>query len=173
MTKKGFLHLTSLTTLLLSACSQDMKVEQNAPVSTKEQRQLGFGSLLGEEGLSFGKASKKEEFVAGGVAANVNPYLWRATLDTFDFAPITVSDPVGGLISTDWYAADDKANERVKVNIKITSKTLRADGLKVTVFKQIRKGNDWMSLQADDKIGYDLETIILNRARQLKIKSTE
>jgi hypothetical protein len=163
--KKGLYFIPSIALL---GCADSLNIEQDAPVSAKEKRQGDFGSLLGEDGLSFGRKSEKNQ--APGM--NVNAILWRASLDTVHFMPISVSDPVGGVIATDWYSVPEAPNERTRINITITAQTLRADGLKINVFKQIRKGNEWISVNGNDKMAYDLETVILNRARQLKIQKT-
>ena len=56
--------------------------------------------------------------------------------------PLASADPVGGVIISDWYAAPEKPDERVKVNVYILDKRLRADALKVTVFRQLRNQQD-------------------------------
>ena len=47
----------------------------------------------------------------------VNAFLWRASLDTVSFIPIDIADPIGGVISTEWYLDPEKINERIKINI--------------------------------------------------------
>ncbi len=104
----------------------------------------------------------------------VNSFLWRATLDTLAFMPLISADPFGGTprILTDWYEDPQKPGERFKVNALILDKTLRADGVKLTVFKQkLDKGskNGWRDQQVDSTLARQLEDTILTRARQLKI----
>ena len=80
------------------------------------------------------------------VAANaigVNSYLWRATLDTLSFMPLASADPFGGVIITDWYEDPKAPGERFKVNALILDRSLRADGVKLTVFKQKQVKNAW------------------------------
>src|SRR5258708_40336284 len=71
----------------------------------------------------------------------VNGYLWRATLDTLSFMPLSSADPYGGVVITDWYAFPEKPNERFKCTVYILDARLRADGLNVAVFAQ-HKGAD-------------------------------
>jgi len=48
---------------------------------------------------------------------------------------------------------------------------LRADGLRVTVFRQRQTANDrWVEAKVNQKTGTDLENAILKRARQMRIK---
>jgi hypothetical protein len=100
----------------------------------------------------------------------VNAFLWRASLDTINFIPLVSADPFGGVIITDWYENPKTPGERFKVNILILDRTLRADGVKVTVFKQLSdKRGGWRDQQSDPKLERSLEDTILTRARQLKI----
>ena len=66
----------------------------------------------------------------------VNSYLWRASLETLEFMPLDQVDPFGGVILTDWYANPQVPAERFKANVFILDTSLRADGLKVSIFKQ-------------------------------------
>jgi hypothetical protein len=66
----------------------------------------------------------------------VNAFLWRASLDTINFIPLVSADPFGGVIITDWYTPAETPNERMKVQITILDRDLRADGVRVSVFKQ-------------------------------------
>ena len=102
----------------------------------------------------------------------VNGYLWRATLDTLAFMPLASADPWGGTVVTDWYANPEKPDERFKATVYILDTRLRADGLKVTVFKQIKDGSgQWADSAASDQTETDIENAILTRARQLRLSN--
>jgi len=85
--------------------------------------------------------------VAGGgtnrLTLGVNSYLWHATLDTLAFMPLQSADPFGGVVITYWYVAPNAPDERLKVTIYIMDRSLRADGLKVVVFRQTRVNGAW------------------------------
>ena len=104
-----------------------------------------------------------------GVA--VNAYLWRASLDTINFIPLVSADPFGGVIITDWYTPAESPNERMKVQITILDRELRADGVRVAVFKQQTspRGGAWVDAQVDPRTNTEIENAILTRARQLRI----
>ena len=106
---------------------------------------------------------------ARGVA--VNAFLWRASLDTINFIPLVSADPFGGVIITDWYTPAETPNERMKVQVTILDRELRADGVRVSVFKQQTrpKGGNWVDAQVDPRTNTDIENAILTRARQLRI----
>src|SRR5580693_4518405 len=110
---------------------------------------------------------------AGPVAPiGVNGYLWRASLDTLAFMPLASADPYGGVILTDWYVNPEKPDERFKCTVYILDTRLRADGLNVTVFKQIRGADgSWVDSPASDQTSTDIENAILTRARQLRLSN--
>lgn len=117
--------------------------------------------------------NKKGEGGGGGVSGvAVNSFLWHASLDTMSFMPIASADPFGGTIITDWYSPRGTPNERFKVNIFILNRELRADGVRVTVFRQTRDGGgQWVDAPVDPKTGRDLENSILTRARQIRLST--
>jgi len=99
----------------------------------------------------------------------VNSYLWHASLDTMSFMPLVSADPFGGVIITDWYVAPSAPDERLKVTIYISDRALRADGLKVVVFRQTRNGPAWSDAQPSPDTAHKLEDSILTRARELRL----
>ena len=102
----------------------------------------------------------------------VNGYLWRASLDTLAFMPLISADPYGGVIITDWYSSPEKPDERFKATVYILDTRLRADGLNVTVYKQVRDATgQWVDSQAADQTDTDIENAILTRARQLRLSN--
>ena len=119
----------------------------------------------------FGKSNVRP---AGDSAAaiSVNGYLWRATLDTLSFMPLQSADPYGGVIVTDWYTNPEKPDERFKATVYILDTRLRADGLNVTIFKQVKDaGGGWTDTAATEQTATDIENAILTRARQLRLSN--
>ena len=103
------------------------------------------------------------------ITLGVNSYLWHASLDTLSFLPLVSADPFGGVIISEWYVAPSSPNERLKVTVYIMDRSLRADGLKVVVFRQTRNGNVWQDAQASPDTAHKLEDSILTRARELRL----
>jgi len=108
----------------------------------------------------------------GRMTLGVNSFLWHATLDTLSFLPLQSADPFGGVIITDWYSAPADPNERMKVTIYILDRRLRADGLKVAVFRQTHGADGWADAQVNPDTAVKLEDAILTRARELRLAST-
>jgi hypothetical protein len=160
-----------VATAFLYACDKgvqsfpDKDKGANAPRMSNEKRETVFGP----EGF-FDTAKKKDGEGSGGIG--VNSYLWRASLDTLGFMPIANADPFGGTIITDWYQLPEAPNERFKLNVFIIDRALRADGVKVSLFKQMKDAvGQWADAKVDPKMASDIENSILTRARQLRIIS--
>lgn len=102
---------------------------------------------------------------------SVNGYLWRAALDTISFMPLAQADPFGGTILTDWYRPPETLGERFKVNVYILDSELRADGLRISVFRQrLDPSGNWLDARVSKNTGTNLENAILKRARQMRIR---
>ena len=60
--------------------------------------------------------------------------LWKASLDTLDFMPLSSVNYSGGIIITDWYSDGENINESVKISIRFLTNEVRADALDVKIF---------------------------------------
>ena len=148
----------------LDTRSQDQK--DNDPFLDHSKRD----TIFGEGGLNL--FSSKGGNNNGGAGLSVNSYLWRASLDTIAFMPVNSADPFGGVIITDWYAPAESPNERLKLNIYILGKSLRADGIRVAVFRQVL-GSDrvWRDAVVPEATKIKIEDSILTKARQMRNQS--
>lgn len=152
---------------LLAACSSFPKGEADYPIDPEDKRRLKRGKLTGE-GLTLFDG-KEDSASSGGAAIGINSYLWRATLDTLSFLPLASADPFGGVVITDWYEDPQTTGERFKVNVLILDTRLRADGIRVSVFKQRHNKGVWRDAAVNKTVAVDLENKILTRARELRI----
>jgi len=149
---------------LLAACSSDNATTASmATTSTSSSGSSWFWPFGGDE---------VDAPAADMPQLGVNSYLWRATLDTLNFMPLASADPVGGVVISDWYAAPDKPDEHVKVTVYILDRRLRADAVKVSVFRQVRSANGWTDTAVNADTGIKLENAILARARELRLSTT-
>lgn len=127
--------------------------------------------------LGIGGKSKASSPSKGATAIaptnGVNSFLWRATLETLNFLPLDQVDPYGGVIITDWFADPAAPDERLRATAYILDQNLRADALKVSVFKQIRTASGWNDSPVDADTARQLENAILTRARQLYIATVD
>ena len=104
------------------------------------------------------------------LAGSVNRHLWRASLDTLAFLPITSTDPFTGIIATDWGAVTDADTERFRVTAFISDVALSPDSLRVAVFREVRgEAGTWVSAPVAAETPRQIEDSILVRARQLRL----
>ncbi|MGX7896319.1 DUF3576 domain-containing protein [Tsuneonella sp. HG222] len=131
-------------------------------------------AIVGMLGLALAGCGRKEESRAAEVASasvttiGVNSYLWRATLETLSFMPLTQADSAGGVIVTDWYANPRNPGERVKVSVSILDQDLRADAIRVAASREVNQGGAWTAAPVQAATVQKLEDIILTKARDLR-----
>jgi len=121
------------------------------------------GKLFGNQGLTFGGGQADSGRVMG-----VNGYLWRGALDTLAFLPLASADPLGGVIITDWYQPPAGSGERFKATAYILGRQLRADGVKISLFRQVAQGGQWVDAPVSAATTSEIENKVLARARELR-----
>jgi len=146
----------------LSGCQTMTKMTNKLP-----------GAKPNQASQSSGYSSARGTARRAAPRMGVNEFLWRASLETLDFMPLSEIDPFGGVIITDWYASPQAPNERFKANVYILDTNLRADALKVSIFKQARSANGWDDASVDADTARSIENSILTRARQLYIATVD
>lgn len=155
--------LLALSLTSLAACGTIRGGGREArTVQTEEEGQGLFG-------LGIFKRREAAAQQGGPAQIGVNGYLWRASLDTLSFMQLASADPYGGVIITNWYSSPETPNERFKATVYILDTRLRADGLNVTVFKEVAAGGAWVEAKPSPQTEVDLENAILTRARQLRL----
>ena len=156
--------------LSLSACSK-VNVKQEYPKTRNQIEDDRVGKLTGDGIFLVGGKSKQS---ASSSHISVNSYLWRAALDNINFMPLNSSDSLGGVIVTDWYSMSQESKERYKVNIFIAGTELRADALKVSVYKQkLNQKGEWGNQFSDNTLAGQISDRIIERARELKVLAKE
>ena len=158
--------------LLLSACTSEEITEEDFEGSSGvilETHDIDYSkrkTIFGEGGLNlFGDSEPKNT----GGALGVNSYLWRASLDTVSFMPVNSADPFGGVIITDWHSSTEAPSERFKLNVYILGRALRADGVRVAVFRQVQdRRGAWKDAGVPEETRIKIEDAILFRARQMR-----
>ena len=134
-----------------------------------ENKMASGGGLFGKKGVDLLNQDKKTASI--GVGMPINPYLWKASLETINFMPLSSADPFAGLIITDWYSQNN-ANERCKINIFIRGVELKTSNLKVNSFCQtLSDTNNWIGNESDIEINAQIENAILNKAKKLKLST--
>ena len=91
--------------------------------------------------------------------------LWRASLDTLDFMPLSSVNYSGGIIITDWYSDGNSLDESVKISVRFLTNEVRSDALDIKVF--YKKCNQVASCKISQKTGSlsaELKKKILSKA---------
>ncbi len=154
-------------TLALSGCG-GRDTYQAAPKSDRDTSANKDGGVLSGSNLFTGDARKGGS--EGSIA--VNAFLWRASLDTIGFLPLASADPFGGVIITDWYSPPETPTERFKVNVYIIGRQLRADGVKVSVFRQqTDTAGAWKDANVAPEVSAEFENAVLSQARELRLRA--
>ena len=117
------------------------------------------------KGVSIGKALKNRGGKTSYEFSTSNP-LWRASLETLDFLPLTTVDYSGGIIITDWYSESSSNSESIKISLRFLSNDVRTESLKVIIHKKICKtiSNCTISLLDKSKIKEELHFTIIKKA---------
>ena len=161
---------TLLTILLaLTACAYE-KVDQRtrpdgAQAKARKNIEEGRGASIGGLTRGIGRGTTYE-------FSSSNP-MWRASLETLDFLPLTTVDYSGGVIITDWYSDNDSAKESIKISLRFLSNDIRSESLKVIVHQKICSANlnCRVVLLSNTKIKEELHTTILRKAALLEKES--
>lgn len=155
-------------TLALTGCSSSSNYQSAPKAGSDRDPSASSGGGVFGTGLFSGETKRSTS--EGAVA--VNAFLWRASLDTISFMPLTSADPFGGVIISDWYAPQETPDERFKVNVYILGRMLRADGLKVSVFRQTRDASGrWNDAAVGPEVAAEFENAVLSQARELRLRA--
>jgi hypothetical protein len=177
----GWIGVAVLGAIALSGCglpvegSYPTKRSGEDPVYSKSDAdyEANRKTIFGSGGLSLGGEDKPRD-EGGGSGIGVNSFLWRASLDTISFMPVNSADPFGGVIITDWHSPAQTPAERFKLNVYIMGRALRADGVRVAVFRQVQDTRGtWRDSSLPNKTSTDIENAILTKARQLRNESLQ
>jgi len=99
--------------------------------------------------------------------------LWRASLKTLDFIPLTNADYSGGVIITDWYSASEN-REQIKIQIRFFSNELRSDSIDIKSHKRTCESNGLCkNLTVSENFNREIKESILNTARLIKIEESK
>ena len=149
-----------ITLLMMTGCNYK-KVDQRqmpdgAKAKARKNIEEGKGVSIGGLGKRLGKTSY--EF------STSNP-MWRASLETLDFLPLTTVDYSGGVIISDWYNDSANKDDSIKITVRFLSNEILSNSLKIIVHKKSCDANNRCQINIiDSKIKEELVKAILSRA---------
>ena len=167
-------HLFFLLFFLLFACSvpealKPKKVDKSIPVNADERarKNIEEGRGISLKGAMSGGRGTTYEF------STSNP-LWRASLETIDFMPLSTVDYSGGIIITDWYSAEENQDESIKITLRFLSNEIQSNSIKVIIHNKKCGPTENCSIkELDSNIKFELQKTILSKAAIMDKKSKE
>ena len=149
----------------------NLATQKDLALSDAQNRLITGGGLLGNKAnFGFGEDNNKNQSTTS-IDIPVNSYLWRASIETINFMPLSSTDPFAGTMITDWYTSEKNLNERCKLNIFVKGKDLKSENLEVLSFCQILKNNQWVNTPSKSEENIKLENVILNEAKKIKLST--
>ena len=154
------------TFLSLISCGGFKKVDQRQMPDTakaKARKNIEEGRGAGIGNLIKRRNNTNYEF------STSNP-MWRASLETLDFLPLTTVDYSGGMIVSDWYTDSSSTKESIKISIRFLSNEVRSESLKIIIHKKTCSDsmNCKVVLMPNTKIKEELHSAIVRKAALLE-----
>jgi hypothetical protein len=117
-----------------------------------------------EEGRGFRLFDNEKKIGTTYEFASSNE-LWRATLDTIDFMPLTTANYSGGIIVTDWYSDNQNLNENIKITVRFLTNEIRSDALDLKIFyRNCDSSNKCKIIEKEGNLSKELKKEILKKA---------
>ena len=165
---KSFLTLFILT--ILVSCSS-----RNDPITEKkevlEPNVFERGKKAAEENPIISLGGRKQK--SADIEFSSSNVLWRATLKSLEFLPLSNTDYSGGIIVYDWYSQVNNPKEQIKISVQFLNNELRSESIKVTAHKKVCDGADRCSNSLDQNFANSVKESIIATARTLKIEETK
>ena len=121
----------------------------------------------------FGDINNKKSSSTSVDFASSN-VMWKATLKTLEFLPLSNTDYSGGIIVYDWYSQTNNPREQIKISVRFLSNELKSDSIKVIAHKKICDSVDKCSNSTlDEKFSNTVKENIITSARLLKIEEAK
>jgi hypothetical protein len=153
---------TILALLTLNSCANRGDARKTSPdpaERVKDNIEQGRGITL-KDTFKIGKTNF--EFASSNE-------LWRASLDTIDFMPLTSANYSGGIIITDWYSENENTSESIKLVIRFLTNEIRSDAIDLKIFyKNCSSVNNCKISEKNNDLNIELKKEILKRAALYK-----
>ena len=113
---------------------------------------------------NIGKKSNTFDFATSNV-------LWRATLKSLDFMPMTNADYSGGVIVYDWYSENLNSNEYIKVTVRFLNNEIKSNSIQIITHKKICESSEKCKTTImNEGFSNNVKDKILDTARRMRIE---
>ena len=121
------------------------------------------GGIFGDIN-NIGKKSNTFEFATSNV-------LWRATLKSLDFMPMTNADYSGGVIVYDWYSENLNSNEYIKVTVRFLNNEIKSNSIQIITHKKICENSEkCKTTLMNEGFSNNVKDKILDTSRRMRIE---
>ena len=162
--------LVILGLLVLNSCANRgdaRKVSPNVKDRVAKNIEEGRGFSLNETFKGVTGGGTNFEFASSNE-------LWRASLDTIDFMPLTSANYSGGVIITDWYSDNSNTGESIKIVIRFLTNEIRSDAIDLKIYyKKCSSTNNCIIDERTNNLVVELKKEILKKAALYKNQSKE
>ena len=151
----------SLISMLLNSCSSLPGSDaRKFPPDPRERVKQNI-----EQGKGFRLMDKVGKGGSGTFEFASSNELWRASLDTIDFMPLTSANYSGGIIITDWYSENENTGESIKLIIRFLTNEVRSDAIDLKIYyRKCSSGNNCKITKRTSNLGVELKKEILKLA---------
>jgi hypothetical protein len=164
------LNISMLCLVFLLSCAQRKdpatgEVINSEPNLKKRQEDaVAKGQGLFGDINNIGKKSNTFEFATSNV-------LWRATLKSLDFMPMTNADYSGGVIVYDWYSENLNSNEYIKVTVRFLNNEIKSNSIQIITHKKICESSEKCKTTImNETFSNNVKDKILDTARRMRIE---
>ena len=166
---KPIILFLSLSLILNSCSSLPGGDARKNPPDPKERVKKNI-----EEGKGFRLSNATKNLKGTSYEFASSNELWRASLDTINFMPLTSANYSGGIIITDWYTDNNNPNESIKIIIRFLSNEIRSDALDIKVFyKECSSLTNCLVSEKQSSLTNELRKEILKKAVTYKKQSDD
>ena len=159
-------------TIFATACTKNKESADGTIIKKKKRshnlkkraEEYDGGILTGKNGILSGGRRTTAQFAADNM-------LWRASLETLNFIPLSSANYSGGVIITDWYAKENSKNA-IKIQVVFKSDELSTNSIEIISHKKICNSNGCRTTTMEQGFNSEIKNKILERARVLNIAKT-
>jgi hypothetical protein len=157
-------------TIFATACTKNKESADGTIIKKKKRshnlkkraEEYDGGILTGKNGILSGGRRTTAQFAADNM-------LWRASLETLNFIPLSSANYSGGVIITDWYAKENSKNA-IKIQVVFKSDELNSNSIEIVSHKKICNNNGCQTSAMDQNFNSKIKNEILERARVLNVE---
>jgi len=156
-------------TIFAMACTKNKESSDSTVIKKKKRshnmkkraEEYDGGILTGKNGILSGGKRTAAQFAADNM-------LWRASLETLNFIPLSSANYSGGVIVTDWYSREN-SKDSIKIQVVFKSDELSTNSIEIVSHKKICNTNGCRTTAMEQSFNSEIKEKILEKARILNV----